>query len=63
MAEVEPGLIVSFEPPKYKCGTHGDHSQWVSFWQTGEPTVIYCMRCIVDFLNRQSIGKVTLPQG
>lgn len=51
----------SLQPPKHHCGTHGDHSAWVSFWQTGEPTVVYCTKCIMDFMNAQSIGRHELP--
>lgn len=53
--------LTIFTVPKYNCGTHGKHEHWVAFMKTGEPTVMYCLQCVRDFLDRQSIGKVTLP--
>lgn len=60
LTEGEP-LALTIEPPKHHCGTHGEHPHWISCWITGEPTNLYCMRCIMDFLDRQSIGKHVLP--
>lgn len=68
--ESEPlALTISSPPPKYHCGTHGDHPDWVQIAfsatpYTGaaeRPCSLYCVRCIAEFLDRQSIGKQVLP--
>jgi len=49
-----------WEPPKHHCGTHGDHSFWISMKPNTDPKsdfVHYCQFCIMDFMDRQSIGK------
>jgi hypothetical protein len=55
---------VEYTPPKYKCGTHGEHPHWMHVMLPGEAEHPgYCLMCMIDFLNRQSIGKVMLKEG
>ena len=57
-------------PPQKKCGTHGTHGDWVGiFFNTGverwsqRGVPYYCMRCLLEFLDKQSIGKVYEGEG
>ena len=55
---LEPYVL--WEPPKHHCRTHGDHSFWISMKPNADPKsdfVHYCQFCIMDFMDRQSIGK------
>jgi hypothetical protein len=56
-------LWVEYTPPKHKCGTHGEHAHWMVITIPGqERTPAYCLQCMIDFLDRQSIGKVYLKE-
>lgn len=49
--------ITDVNPPLHQCGTHGVHPRWITFYGYGDPPPLYCMDCIVAFLDAQSIGK------
>lgn len=54
---------MTIDNPTYYCGTHGEHLAWVQFTIGDEQTPIFCLKCIIDFLKRQSIGQVSGEYG
>jgi hypothetical protein len=60
--EVKDAGTFTITVPKHRCGTHGDHEWWICMKrEDAGPWIRYCQLCIMDFMDRQSIGRVTEP--